>query len=99
MSALVRSVERPVAATSWPMVAASPEVEMLGFVLPSLKSPHSGCPTLAQPSGLLARARISVQPMRVSGQPSASAIGRGIAMTSGVVVTDPRLASSSSCVG
>src|ERR687887_977506 len=65
------------------MVALRPEVEKFGLVLPSRKRPHSGWPRLAQPSGLLARSSISRQPSFFFGQPSASAIGRGIAITSG----------------
>src|SRR6266498_2323373 len=65
------------------MVALRPEVEKFGLVLPSRNRPHSGWPRLAQPSGLLARSSISRQPSFFLGQPSASAIGRGIAITSG----------------
>src|SRR5919197_5590331 len=65
------------------MVALRPEVEKFGLVLPSRKGPHSGWPRLAQPSGLLARSSISRQPSFFLGQPSAAAIGRGIAITSG----------------
>src|SRR5512132_3531313 len=65
------------------MVAFSPEVEKFGLVLPSRNRPHSGWPLLAQPFWLLARSSISRQPSLRFGQPSASAIGRGIAITSG----------------
>src|SRR6266542_2442996 len=65
------------------MVAFSPEVEKLGLVLPSRNGPHSGWPNLAQPVPDRARSSISVQPSFLPGQPSASAIGRGMAMTSG----------------
>src|SRR6266540_98353 len=65
------------------MVALRPEVEKFGLVLPSRNRPHAGWPRPAQPSGLLARSSISRQPSFFLGQPSASAIGRGIAITSG----------------
>src|SRR6266498_3772349 len=65
------------------MVAFSPEVEKLGLLLPSRNGPHSGWPNLAQPVPDRARSSISVQPSFLPGQPSASAIGRGMAMTSG----------------
>src|SRR5687767_7633301 len=68
------------------MVADRPLVEKLGLVLPSLKAPHSGWPLLAQPSGLCARARRSPKPMGVAGYPRASAIGLGMAITSGVTM-------------
>src|SRR5436309_14497223 len=66
------------------MVADRALVEKFGFVLPSLNGPHSGCPLLAQPFGSRARASRSANPSGVAGQPRASAIGRGMAMTSGV---------------
>ena len=65
-------------------MALSPEVEKRGLVLPSLKRPHSGWPLEPQPLGSFASANRSLQPIGVAGQPSASAIGRGIATTSGV---------------
>src|SRR5436190_9293028 len=65
------------------MVAFRPEVEKFGLVLPRRNRPHSGWPRLAQPAGLWARSSISRQPSFFLGQPSASAIGRGIAITSG----------------
>src|SRR4029450_8922954 len=65
------------------MVAFSPGVEKSGLVLPSRNRPHSGWPLLAQPDGLLARSSISRQPSLRLGQPSASAIGLGIAIPSG----------------
>src|SRR5207244_2217192 len=46
--------------------------------------PHSGWPWLAHPFGSRARARTSAQPIGVAGQPRASAMGRGMAITSGV---------------
>ncbi len=58
------------------------------MVLPSLNVPHSGCPLLAHPSGEVARAATSDHPIGVSGQPSASAIGFGIAITRGVSMKD-----------
>src|SRR6266567_3556758 len=58
------------------MVAFRPEVEKFGLVLPSRKAPHSGWPNLPHPAPELARSSRS-------GQPSASAIGLGMAMTSG----------------
>src|SRR5690606_8353966 len=70
------------------MVAFRPEVEKCGLVLPSRNRPHSGCPYLAQPSGSLARLRMSDQPIFLSGQPRASAMGFGMAITSGEVAID-----------
>src|SRR6476620_7657304 len=89
-AAWVRSDEVPVAATRVPMVAARPEVDTLGLVLPRVNLPHSGCPLDAQPCGSVARASTSDQPMGASGQPSALAIGSGIASRSGLDVTDSR---------
>ena len=66
------------------MSADSPLVEKFGFVLPSRNSPHSGCPYAAHPSGSCESARMSAKPNGSSGQPSASAIGPGMAMTRGV---------------
>ena len=66
------------------MVALSALVEKLGLVFPSRNGPHSGCPYAPHPSGLRAKARMSEYPSGVFGYPSASAIGFGIAMTSGV---------------
>ena len=66
------------------MSADSPLVEKFGLVLPSRNAPHSGWPREPQPAPSRARASTSAQPRGVSGQPSASAMGRGIAMTSGV---------------
>src|SRR2546429_8901444 len=66
------------------MVALSALVEKLGFVFPSRNGPHSGCPYAPHPSGLRARARMSEYPSGVFGYPSVSAIGFGMAMTSGV---------------
>src|SRR4051794_5048717 len=85
-AAWVRSDDVPVAATRVPMVAASPEVETVGFVLPRVNFPHSGCPFDAQPCGSVASASTSDQPIGWSGQPNAFAIGSGIASTSGVEV-------------
>src|SRR5687768_7555671 len=68
------------------MVDDRPLVEKLGLVLPSLNAPHSGWPLLAHPSLLRASASRSANPIGVSGQPSASAIGRGMAITSGVTM-------------
>ena len=80
------------AATNAPTVASSPEVEMFGLVFPSRNLPHSGCPTDAHPSGSLAIVRMSDQPSCLRGQPSAVAIGSGIARTSGVEVIDSAVA-------
>src|SRR6476469_2453198 len=91
-AAWVRSDEVPVAATRVPMVAASPEVETLGFVLPRVNLPHSGCPLEAQPCGSVASARTSDQPIGASGQPNAFAIGSGMASTKGVEVTPDEVA-------
>src|SRR5256885_16409129 len=66
------------------MVALSALVEKLGLVFPSRNGPHSGCPYAPHPSGLRARARMSAYPSGVFGYPSVSAIGFGMAMTSGV---------------
>src|SRR3954451_2637476 len=65
------------------MVAFSPAVEMFGFVLPSRNLPHSGWPYFAQPAGSVASVARSFQPIGFAGQPSASAIGFGIATVSG----------------
>ena len=66
------------------MVKLSPLVEKFGLVLPSRNGPHSGWPSDAQPSGSLASSTMSAKPIGVSGHPRASAIGWGMAMTSGV---------------
>ena len=81
--ATVRSLATPVAAKKAPTVACRPLVDRLGLVLPSLNAPHSGCPRDPHPCGSSARVNRSPQPRAASGQPSASAIGRGMAMTSG----------------
>src|SRR5207253_10538812 len=60
------------------------EVLISGSVWPQLKRPHSGWPYLPQPCGSLIRASISLQPIGLFGQPSASAIGFHIEMTTGV---------------
>src|SRR6476659_6792618 len=91
-AAWVRSDDVPVAATSVPMVAASPEVDTFGFVLPRVNLPHSGCALEAQPCGSVASASTSDQPIGASGQPSAFAIGSGMASTSGVEVTPDEVA-------
>src|SRR5262245_8450832 len=72
------------------MVAFRPEVEKLGLVLPSLNAPHSACPRAPQPFGLRASASRSPQPSWAFGQPRASAIGLGMAITSGVWAIDGR---------
>src|SRR5256886_8413267 len=66
------------------MLALIALVEKLGLVFPSRNGPHSGCPYAPHPSGLRARARMSEYPSGVFGYPSVSAIGFGMAMTSGV---------------
>src|SRR5881394_73566 len=66
------------------MVAFSALVDRCGLVLPSRNGPHSGCPLLAQPLGSRDSAMRSAKPIGVFGHPRASAIGRGMAMTSGV---------------
>src|SRR3954447_15960709 len=68
------------------MSALRPLVEKFGFVLPSLNGPNSGCPSAPQPCASFASVRMSDQPTGFSGYPSASAIGFGIAMTSGVTM-------------
>ncbi len=68
------------------MSAARPLVEKLGLVLPRRNGPHSGRSKACHPSSLLASSRMSLQPMSASGQPSASAMGWGMAMTSGVTM-------------
>src|SRR6266511_4126880 len=65
------------------MVALRPEVEKFGLVLPSRKAPHSGCLNFPQPAPERARSSRSAQPSFLPGHPSASAIGLGMAMTSG----------------
>src|SRR6478672_5212869 len=87
-AAAVRSEEVPVAATRVPMVAANPEVETFGLVLPRVNRPHSGWPLAAHPWGSRARVSTSDQPIGVFGQPSAVAIGWGIAKTNGVEATE-----------
>src|SRR5437763_15395422 len=79
------------------MVALSPLVEKWGLVLPRRKAPHSGWPFDAQPFGSWARLSRSAMPIGVFGQPSAWAIGRGIANTSGVRING--LASAGAKVG
>src|SRR6266545_1419853 len=69
------------------MVALSPEVEKLGLVLPSRNGPHSGWPNLPQPCRSRARSSSRFQPIFSLGQPSASAIGRGMAITRGEAAT------------
>src|SRR5690606_21431931 len=66
------------------MSAESPEVEKFGLVLPRRNGPHSGCPRSAQPPSERASSRIRDQPISASGQPSARAIGSGMAITRGV---------------
>src|SRR3954463_3270619 len=66
------------------MVSLRALVEKCGLVLPSRNEPHSGWPLLAQPWGSAARANRSLNPMAVAGQPSALAIGWGMAIVSGV---------------
>src|SRR3989442_8739108 len=66
------------------MVAFRALVEKLGLVFPSLNGPHSGWPWLAQPFGSRASASTSAHPIGVVGHPKASAMGRGMAITSGV---------------
>src|SRR4051794_28488144 len=66
------------------MVAFSPLVEKWGLVLPSRNAPHSGWPFEAHPLGSRASANRSAIPIGVLGQPSACAIGRGTANSSGV---------------
>src|SRR6476661_5521770 len=90
-AAAVRSDEVPVAATRVPMVAANPEVETFGLVLPRVNRPHSGWPLAAQPCGSRANVRTSDQPIGASGQPSVVAIGWGIANTNGVEVTEAKV--------
>src|SRR6478672_11874793 len=86
-AAWVRSDDGPVAATRVPIVAARPEVETFGLVLPRVNLPHSGWPLDAQPCASVANASTSDQPIGASGQPSAFAIGSGMASTNGVEVT------------
>src|SRR5262245_44839639 len=89
MSAVVRSLVVPVAAKYAPMVAFSPEVEKFGFVLPRRNAPHSGWPREPHPCGSWESDRMSDHPIGVFGHPSAWAIGRGMAITSGVSATRP----------
>src|SRR5687768_4681414 len=84
MFAAVRSLERPVAAKLAPTSACRPLVDSSGLVLPSRNGPHSGWPKAPHPLGSLDSASRSDQPGCLPGHPSASAIGFGIAMTSGV---------------
>ena len=60
----------------------------MGLVLPSRNRPHSGWPLSAQPFSARDSARMSDHPIGWSGQPSASAIGRGMAITRGVFMND-----------
>src|SRR3954454_24763101 len=66
------------------MVALRALVERCGLVLPSRNWPHSGWPLAAHPLGSLASLMRSLKPIGVLGHPNASAIGRGMAITSGV---------------
>src|SRR6476646_10783645 len=83
-AAWVRSDEVPVAATRVPMVAASPEVETLGFVLPRVNLPHSGCPLEAQPralatgSGMASTSGVEVTTEELAG----TLFGRSLAVSS-----------------
>src|SRR3954471_15696550 len=61
----------------------SPEFEYSGWVWPSFIAPHSGWPSLPQPAGSRLTVSRSFQPIGLVGQPSASAIGRHIAITIG----------------
>src|SRR6266480_375291 len=64
--------------------ASSPAVDFNGSVMPNLNGPH-GLPYFCQPSGAPANLLItSCQVSSAFGQPSASAMGLGIAMTAGV---------------
>ncbi len=80
----MRSEETPVAAKYEPIVACRPDVEKFGLVLPRRNAPHSACPYFPQPDGSRASESRSPKPSGLRGQPSASAIGFGIARTSGV---------------
>jgi hypothetical protein len=82
-SSLVCSVAANTAAIS----ASSPGVDRLGSVLPSLKGPHSGWPSAPQPSALVTAPSSLRKLSGARGQPRASAIGLGMAMTMGVVAT------------
>src|SRR5262245_4263480 len=62
---------------------SSPELEYSGWVWPSFIAPHSGWLSLPQPARSRLTDRMSFQPIGLSGQPSASAIGRHIAITIG----------------
>lgn len=75
-------------------VAPRPEVEVCGLSLPRLKRPHSGLPTEAQPFSV--SDSTSRQPIFFSGQPSASAMGRGMPIASGLVASDRGFSSVSS---
>src|SRR5258708_5773586 len=79
------------------MVSLRALVDRWGLVLPSRNWPHSGCPLLAHPFGSWESARRSLNPIGACGQPSASAMGRGMAMVSGVLWSD--LASSGAIAG
>src|SRR5436305_503260 len=70
------------------MVSLRALVERWGLVLPSRNGPHSGWPLLAHPLGSRASARRSLKPIAVFGQPRACAIGRGMAIVSGVRMND-----------
>src|SRR5438270_13873272 len=73
----------PVAAYASASTASRPEFEYSGWVWPSLKAPHSAWPYEPQPLGSFDTLMMSLQPMSLFGQPSASAIGRHIAITIG----------------
>src|SRR4051794_19440493 len=65
--------------------ASRPAVDFSGSVMPNLNCPHSGLLSAAQPAGLDAYLlTTSCQVTFSLGQPSASAIGLGIAITAGV---------------
>src|SRR3954469_17155130 len=70
------------------MGAFSPAVGMFGFVLRGRHLPHSRGPYFAQPAGSVASVARSFQPIGFAGQPSASAIGFGIATVSGEFAID-----------
>src|SRR5512145_1080002 len=77
------AVNPPATALYIEATAERPEVDEFGLLWPSLNRPYWGLPLDAHPSGSVARARRSFQPIGSSGQPSARATGFHIAMTCG----------------
>src|SRR6478609_5315049 len=87
-SADVRSEVLPDASYDCIRIVESPVVEVFGLVFEILNEPHSGLPTLPQPSGSAQSFAKSAMPIWAPGQPSALAIVSGTPKTTGVWVKD-----------